>query len=224
MPPCPVSFEGFVMIVPQTTPTESSFRTDTATLAVFDAILLTHRQHDDADWWSIPDDEVAEINAGNVLFVSTGCDGDYLLNVYRESPPQIVLPIAISALIRCESGSLFFHAGEYVRSGDLMPDTKYGGFQLAFNIGVYRVTVVHLMPFSLEVFVVPSDEVAINHFTDSPAIPWPITTNNQLLHSSPRSGASDMEVFIVRAGERRHSASLIDIPMSVIWPRVSCSQ
>lgn len=161
------------MTVPQTTPTESSFRTGTATLAVFDAKRLEHRLHDDADWWSIQNDEIAEINAGNVLFVSTGVDGDYLLNVYRESPPENVLPIAMSALIRCESGSLFFHAGEYVPSGDLMPDTKYGGLQLAFNIGTYRVTVVHLMPFCLDVFVVASDEDAINVFNDSPSVPWP---------------------------------------------------
>ena len=117
--------------------------------------------------------EVAEINAGNVFFVSTGVDGDYLLNVYRESPPAHVLPIALSALIQCESGSLFFHAGEYVPSGGLMPDTKYGGLQLEFNIGTYRVTMVHLVPFCLDVFVVRSDDVATNDFTDSPAVSWP---------------------------------------------------
>ena len=161
------------MTAPQTTPTESSIRTDTATLAVFDAKRLEHRLHYDADWWSIPDDEVAEINAGNVLFVSTGVDGDYLLNVYRESPPENVLSIALTALIRCESGSLFFHAGEYVPSGDLMPDTKYCGLQLTFGIGTYRVTVVHLVPFCLDIFVVPSDDEAINDFTDSPAVSWP---------------------------------------------------
>lgn len=161
------------MAAPQTKPTQSSIRTDTATLAIFDATRLEHRLHDDADWWSIPDDEVAEINAGNVLFVSTGVDGDYLLNVYRESPPVNLLPIAVSALIHCESGSLFFHAGEYVPSGDMMPDTEYGGLQLAFNIGTYCVTVVHLVPFCLEVFVVPSKDHAVNNFTDSLVVPWP---------------------------------------------------
>jgi hypothetical protein len=161
------------MTAPQTKPTQSSIRTDTATLAVFDATRLTHRLHDDADWWSIADDEVAEINAGNVLFVSTGVDGEYLLNVYRESAPENIHPIAMSALIRCDSGYLFFHAGEYVPSGDMMPDTKYGGLQLDFDPGTYRVTVVHLVPFCLDVFVVPSDDEAVNAFGDSPHVPWP---------------------------------------------------
>ncbi|TWU07576.1 DUF6386 family protein [Stieleria varia] len=161
------------MTAPRTIPTESSFRTDTATLAVFDPKRLEHRLHDSADWWSIPGDEVTEINAGNVLFVSTGTDGDYLLNVYCEPPPDNVLPLALSALIRCDSGSLFFHAGEYVPAGDMMPDTTYGGLQLEFKPGTYRVTVLHLVPYCLEVFVALANEDAANDFCDSPALPWP---------------------------------------------------
>lgn len=161
------------MTAPKTTSTASAFRTDTATLAVFDAKRLEHRLHDAADWWSISDDEVTEINAGNVLFVSTGVDGDYLLNVYCESPPGNVSPIATSALIRCDSGSLFFHAGEYVPSGDMMPDTKYGGLCLDFKPGTYRVTVVHLVAYCLDVFVVPYHGDAVNDFDDSPSVPWP---------------------------------------------------
>ena len=161
------------MTAPQATPTESSFRTDTATLAIFDPQRLEHRLHDDADWWSIPDDELAEINSGNVLFVATGVDGDYLLNVYRESPPESVLPIAVSAVIRCDDGTLFFHAGEYVPAGNMMPDTKYGGLQLEFKSGTYRVTAVHLIPYCLDVFVVPTNEDAANTFSDSAVLPWP---------------------------------------------------
>ena len=45
---------------------EFKFTTDTATIAVFDPERLHHRLTDSADWWSIPADEVAEINRGNI--------------------------------------------------------------------------------------------------------------------------------------------------------------
>ena len=51
--------------MPKTTPLETAIRTDTATLAVFDALRLKHRLTDDPDWWSIPEDEVNEINSGS---------------------------------------------------------------------------------------------------------------------------------------------------------------
>jgi hypothetical protein len=159
--------------MPKTAPQETAIRTDTATLAVFDAQRLQHRLSDDPDWWSIPDDEVAEINAGNVLFVSMGVDGDYLVNVYRESPPPNVLPIAAQALIACDSGTVYVVAGEYVPSGDLQPETKHGGLFFDVPIGTYRVTVVHLVPYCLEVFVETADDKPANNFDDSPRIPWP---------------------------------------------------
>ena len=59
------------------------FGTGTATLAVFDPACLEHRLDDVADWWSDPTDEVAEINAGNVLFVATGSDGTYEVSDLR---------------------------------------------------------------------------------------------------------------------------------------------
>ncbi|WP_373275999.1 DUF6386 family protein, partial [Serratia marcescens] len=52
-----------------------SFTTDTATLSIFDLVSLNHRVSDDADWWSIPEDELEEVNKGNVLFLNLGEDG-----------------------------------------------------------------------------------------------------------------------------------------------------
>lgn len=37
-------------------------------LVNFDLVSLNHRVSDDADWWSIPEDELEEVNKGNVLF------------------------------------------------------------------------------------------------------------------------------------------------------------
>lgn len=58
-----------------------SFSTDTATLSIFDFISLNHRVNDTPDWWSIPSDEIDEINNGNVLFFNLGEDGDYFVEV-----------------------------------------------------------------------------------------------------------------------------------------------
>ncbi|MFK4304403.1 MULTISPECIES: DUF6386 family protein [unclassified Paenibacillus] len=42
------------------------FTTDTATLCVFDTEALKHRLDDEPDWWSIEEDELGELNQGNV--------------------------------------------------------------------------------------------------------------------------------------------------------------
>ena len=49
----------------------TTFDTDTATLAIFDPAALAHRITDTADWWSIAEDALAEINAGNCLLYTS---------------------------------------------------------------------------------------------------------------------------------------------------------
>ena len=44
------------------------FVTGTATMCLFDLASLKHRVEEPSDWWSIPEDELAEVNAGNCLF------------------------------------------------------------------------------------------------------------------------------------------------------------
>lgn len=46
-----------------------SFTTDTATLAIFDLQAIQHRKSDTADWWSILDDEIGEMNKGNIALL-----------------------------------------------------------------------------------------------------------------------------------------------------------
>jgi hypothetical protein len=36
------------------------------------------------DWWSIPEDEIDEINKGNVLFLNLGSDGDYTVKIHDD--------------------------------------------------------------------------------------------------------------------------------------------
>ena len=55
--------------------------TDTATICVFDKACLRHRINDVGDWWSLPNNEMQEVAAGNVLFLNLGDDGCYSVNV-----------------------------------------------------------------------------------------------------------------------------------------------
>lgn len=68
------------------------FQTNTATVVIYDLVSLKHRVNDDADWWSFPEDEVVEINKGNVLF----------LNVGDMAPTKFILKMMLkNILVRC---------------------------------------------------------------------------------------------------------------------------
>ena len=56
-------------------------QTDTATLVIYDLMSLKHRIDNDADWWSLPEVEIEEINKGNVLFLNLGEDGTYKIHI-----------------------------------------------------------------------------------------------------------------------------------------------
>lgn len=60
-----------------------SIQTDTTTLVIYDLISLKHRINEDVDWWSLPEDEVEEVNKGNVLFLNLGDDGAYKVNIKK---------------------------------------------------------------------------------------------------------------------------------------------
>lgn len=107
--------------------------TDTATLCLFDLTRLAHRKDDTADWWSLPWDELAEVNAGNVLFLNLGADGGYNVELTTEAPVQgFVVEIAIP------SGRFFIGAGEDATGGDLEPDAAWGGAFVDVPPGNYR--------------------------------------------------------------------------------------
>jgi hypothetical protein len=93
-----------------------SIQTDTATLVIYDLMSLKHRINDDADWWSLPEDEVEEINKGNVLFLNLGDDGVYKVHIKND-----VDEYTGSLFLNVPSGS-FHWAGEDVTGGELEPD------------------------------------------------------------------------------------------------------
>mgnify|MGYP001313679500 CR=1 FL=1 len=142
------------------------FATDTATLAVFDPCALVHRATDDADWWSLPKDELLEVNAGNVLFVGLGSDGVYDCHIYRD-PPSEVPPGSVVACIRNVIGSIYVGAGEEVPGDGMGPSTMHGGVLVPVPAGSLTVTVVRSSPTQLQVWVVPASSPPGNSFQNT---------------------------------------------------------
>lgn len=114
-----------------------SFMTDTATLAIFDLQAIQHRKSDTADWWSIPDDELDEMNKGNIAFIGLGNDGFYTINLCDKiEDPDVRINI------NCPSGKVFIGAGEDTTGGDLEPDDpKYRAGEIIFlPVGDYEIS------------------------------------------------------------------------------------
>ncbi|WP_434924532.1 DUF6386 family protein [Enterobacter asburiae] len=113
-----------------------NIQTDTATLVIYDLMSLKHRIDDDADWWSLPEDEVEEINKGNVIFLNLGDDGAYKVHIKNE-----VDKCTGSLFLSVPSGKVFIGAGEDVTGGDLEPDDSdaISGEFISLEPGSYEV-------------------------------------------------------------------------------------
>ncbi|MDE9541173.1 DUF6386 family protein [Xenorhabdus bovienii] len=115
-----------------------SFTTDTATLAIFDLQAIKHRKTDTSDWWSIPDDELHEMNKGNIAFLGLVDDGVYSVELVEniENPN-------IEVCIKSPSGEIFIGAGEDTTGGDLEPDdSEYiSGKKIFVTPGSYTILV-----------------------------------------------------------------------------------
>ena len=113
-----------------------SIQTDTATLVIYDLMSLKHRINDDADWWSLPEDEVEEINKGNLLFLNLGDDGAYKVHIKND-----VNEYTGSLFLSVPSGKVFIGAGEDVTGGDLEPDDSdaISGEFISLDPGSYEV-------------------------------------------------------------------------------------
>ncbi|WP_339277764.1 DUF6386 family protein [Enterobacter asburiae] len=90
---------------------------NTSTMIIYDLVSLKHRVSDDADWWSLPEDEVEEMNKGNVLFLNLGDDGAYKVHIKND-----VDEYTGSLFLNVPSGKVFIGAGEDITGGDLEPD------------------------------------------------------------------------------------------------------
>jgi hypothetical protein len=113
-----------------------SIQTDTATLVIYNLMSLKQRINDDADWWSLPEDEVEEINKGNLLFLNLGDDGAYKVHIKND-----VDEYTGSLFLSVPSGKVFIGAGEDVTGGDLEPDDSdaISGEFISLDPGSYEV-------------------------------------------------------------------------------------
>lgn len=108
--------------------------TDTATLCVFDLDAAKARLHDSADWWTTPETEILELNAGNVAFFGLGSDGVFVVHMVDDLPDAKAV-----VNLRAPSGRVFIGAGEEVSSDGLEPEGLRGGLFLDVDQGNYVV-------------------------------------------------------------------------------------
>lgn len=106
--------------------------TGTATLCLFDPACLRHRLDDDCDWWSLPDAELAAVNAGQAAFLNVSADGAYEITWHAALlAPQASVHVAVV------SGRVYLGAAEDVTGGGLEPDSACGGQFLDVPVGNY---------------------------------------------------------------------------------------
>ncbi|RAJ03103.1 hypothetical protein DET54_101298 [Paenibacillus pabuli] len=116
------------------------FFTDTAALCLYDLAALKHRVEDTPDWWSIAEDELTEVNAGNCLFLNLGEDGQYEVKWSLDDAGK-ELETAQVYHLRVPSGNVYLGAADDVTGGELEPDESCGGVLLQLNPGNYACTV-----------------------------------------------------------------------------------
>jgi hypothetical protein len=142
--------------------------TDTATIVIFDPECLKHRLEDACDWWSNPDEEVAEVNDGNVLFLSTGTDGVYDVEIVAGKPAAEIN--FVEALVKNQSGRFFVGAGEHTSGEGLGPIEEYGNQFVNYPPGVYRVLAWMADDATVFLNISSAGKFSRNAFTDSPSI------------------------------------------------------
>ncbi|WP_434749943.1 DUF6386 family protein [Paenibacillus amylolyticus] len=119
--------------------------TDTATLCCYDLASLEHRLQDTPDWWSIPEDELEEVNAGHCLFLNLGEDGTYdvqwIVSEAAYDEAEARAEQSMTYYLQVPSGKVYLGAADDVSGGELEPDELSQGIFLQLNSGNYACTV-----------------------------------------------------------------------------------
>ncbi|NEU64776.1 DUF6386 family protein [Paenibacillus sp. ALJ109b] len=116
------------------------FFTDTAALCLYDLAALKHRVEDTPDWWSIAEDELIEVNAGNCLFLNLGEDEQYEVT-WSLDDAGIKVENAQVYHLRVPSGKVYLGAADDVSGGELEPDESCGGVLLQLKPGNYACAI-----------------------------------------------------------------------------------
>jgi len=136
--------------------------TDTATLVLFDPACMRHRLADTVDWWSIAEDELAEVNLGNAAFFNVPGDGRYALALVDAA--TLGAP-AVSVNLRNLSGRFFLGEGEMMSADGLEPEAVHGNVFFEAAPGAYRVH-ARLEAQTLLLALEPVAQATGNAFTD----------------------------------------------------------
>ncbi|SLK12087.1 MULTISPECIES: DUF6386 family protein [unclassified Paenibacillus] len=115
--------------------------TDTAALCLYDLAALKHRVEDTPDWWSIAEDELTEVNAGNCLFLNLGEDGQYEVTWSLDDAGKELKTAPVYHL-RVPSGNVYLGAADDVSGGELEPDESCGGVLLQIEPGNYACMIL----------------------------------------------------------------------------------
>jgi hypothetical protein len=136
--------------------------TDTATIVLFDPECMRHRLNDEADWWSLPQEELLEVNRANAAFMNVSADGRYELEVV---PHEGLVDADVELVVRNISGRFFFGVGEMMSSSGLEPEAEYGNVFFDAVPGSYLVR-ARQRGGTVTVSLTPTDLDASNSFDD----------------------------------------------------------
>lgn len=141
-----------------------TFGTDTATLCVYDPAVISHRVDDSVDWWSLPEEELLEVNSGTAFICGLQSDGVYkvILNSSATSTSG-----GVSALLLVVSGLVYIGAGEDLPGGGRSPNPQsplLSGRFLKLPSGVYLVSATIADISSIYLSLSRSDGDAKNSF------------------------------------------------------------
>lgn len=114
----------------------TTITTDPATIVIFDPECMRHRLEEDADWWSLPQEELLEVNRANAAFMNVSAVGSYEIEL---APHEELEDADVEFFVRNINGRFFFGAGEMISSAGPGPEAKYGNVVFDAAPGSYLV-------------------------------------------------------------------------------------
>ncbi|WP_227461097.1 DUF6386 family protein [Cupriavidus pauculus] len=136
--------------------------TGTSTIVLFDPECMSHRLNESADWWSLPKDELLEVNRANAAFLNVNADGVYELEAVLHDD---LAEADVELVLRNTSGRFFFGAGEMMSSDGLQPEAEHGNIFIEAQPGLYLVR-AHERNGKVSASLTPTRRVDSNAFHD----------------------------------------------------------
>lgn len=111
-----------------------SISTETATICIFDATVVKHREDDIGGWPSVPADALAESQIGNALFLNLGEGGNYIVKASTSDDPTLS-----GYCLKSPSGVVF--VGPADKMGSDTSKGNWGGFFVLVSQAYQKVSV-----------------------------------------------------------------------------------